>query len=108
MSRWITVDYFGPFNPEPACYAIYDKAEGLVYIGETINMAQRINGHGFICSRYSQSLIARSWKNFRFSDIMFKIKYSKRLGEEAMTERRLIHRLKPKLNKKGKNINKNG
>ena len=100
MSRWISVDPFDLPNPlpvTPAVYAIYANGE-LVYIGETCNMRSRVHGHGFHLARYSE---ACRWRGQWFREITFKIRYSKRFGEEAMAERRLIRRLKPKFNRRG-------
>jgi len=100
MSRWIKVDPFDLPNPlpeSPAVYAIFANLE-LVYIGETVNIRNRISTHGFYLARYSTSI---RWRGKWYRDLTLKIKYSKRFGEESMAERRLIRRLSPKLNHMG-------
>jgi hypothetical protein len=101
MSRWITRTFNPPEEELPncaACYAIYCDGE-LVYIGQTIELRKRIfTSHGIGWSMFSNWTIT-PWGRFR----KFKIKYrpSVKQGDWLMVEQRLIHRLKPRFNRRG-------
>ncbi len=81
----------------PGVYVIYFGDE-LVYIGQSNNIRARFARHN-IRYGYAQNIIT-PWGDVPESVGVFaKIKPSKRLGDWAMWEIRLIHRLQPRLNK---------
>ncbi len=102
MSYWVAhypIGSVGKFEPKAAVYVIYDRKLGLIYIGETTNMRARMQQHGFVLSRYS--LTYRSVQFGFITDPTIKVKYARRLGQEAMWERRLIRSLQPSRNQRG-------
>lgn len=102
MSHWIAmhpINSIGDFEPRAATYAIYDALVGLIYIGETTNMRARMHQHSFVCSRYSLSY--RTVQFGLISNPTIKVKYARKIGQEAMWERRLIRRLRPLRNQRG-------
>jgi hypothetical protein len=69
------------------CYAVYING-ALVYIGQTENLLARFRAH-----------VAKSkWLS---GEITIKAKLSRRFGDWAMTEIRLIKRLQPLFNRRG-------
>lgn len=102
MSKWQTVyPYYeiSQLEPRPAVYALFEAGKGLFYIGETANMRARVHQHGIVLARYSNS-----YQTAQFGwigDLVIKVSYSARFGEESMRERRLIRRLQPPLNFRG-------
>lgn len=101
MSAWITVHpFFSPLqlDEKPAVYAVYDGDNGLIYVGETTNLRSRFQQHNFVLSHYSLNYRGNQ---FDAVDILIKAKYSKKFGQEAMVERRLIKRLRPLRNQRG-------
>lgn len=100
MSRWITVEplpshdlplaHLPQFPPEPACYVIYCDGK-LSYVGQTTNLKKRLASYNF---RYALSNnIITPWGFFR--ELVIKYRISRRYGDWAMTELRLIKRLQP-------------
>ena len=94
-SNWIkyTVENNYTIEPKPACYVVYLNGK-LVYVGQSANTKKRIQNHGF---RFGYSnVIYTPWG--QADDVLFKVKYTKKYGDWAMIELRLIKRLKPKYN----------
>lgn len=95
-SRWVIYDPASPtlLPPRPACYAVYlDGA--LSYIGQTSDIRKRIYTHKINLARYSEGSSC-VWGCF--DEIIVKVRFGTRLGDWAMREHRLIHRLQPPLN----------
>ena len=87
-------------TPLPRCagvYAIYFDGE-LVYIGQSNNIANRFSEHKF---RHGYARCIRTpWADIDENTVItVKVKRSRRLGDWAMWEIRLIHRLKPFYNR---------
>lgn len=80
----------------PAVYAIYFNND-LVYIGSSNNIRNRFSGHAFRYS-YGKNIIT-PWQTVDL-DVVINLKYkiTKKIGEWAMREIRLIHRLRPLFN----------
>ncbi len=76
------------------CYVVYADGEP-VYIGQTNNTRRRINSHGFNSMRYSNH-INTPWGAFK--SVFVKCRFASKYGEWAMTELRLIRKIKPKFN----------
>ena len=79
----------------PGTYVIF--ADGVpVYVGSTTNLRSRLfAGHQINFSRYS-AYFDTPWGQFR--DVGIAYRPSKRFGDWAMVELRLIRRLQPKFN----------
>ena len=90
-----SIDHRVPLGP--ACYAIYADGE-LVYIGQTHNLRKRLDAHGCVVARYSNSF-ATAWGIFR--GVVVKYRRIDRHGDWAMHELRLIRRLRPRGNRVG-------
>lgn len=106
MSHWTCFEIFprhsAPRLPQsPGVYVIYIGGE-IVYIGQSVNIRNRICGYNL---RYGYSpCIHTPWGDYpAHTPIVAKIKLSKRLGDWAMWEIRLIARLKPMFNRHFKN-----
>jgi hypothetical protein len=98
-SQWVT---HNPFSPAtlPAGAAVYViLIDGVaVYVGQSQRLRTRFYEHKFRYG-YARNLIT-PWGVFDDSkNIIVKCKTSKRIGDWAMWEIRLIHRLKPIFNK---------
>lgn len=93
LSLWNKFDGAELFNlpNRPCCYVIYIGGK-VAYVGSTENLKARMAKHFFV---------NRGWPTH---DFILKAKFPRRLGEWAMTEIRLIRRLKPELNKRGKKV----
>lgn len=85
---WHEVDILN-LPTSPCCYVIYFDGK-LGYIGSTDNLRARLAKHIYLKP------------DWRLLNIKIKAKFPRRFGEWAMTEIRLIRRLKPNLNKNGK------
>jgi hypothetical protein len=96
-SRWITCDAAAAFFPAiPACYVVYLDGK-LSYIGQTSNLQSRVSAHGIRLSLGGG--FHTKWGYF--SSVIFKIRYGSKMGDWAMREVRLIHRIQPPLNRAG-------
>jgi predicted GIY-YIG superfamily endonuclease len=85
---WFSFDDFNMLPEWPCCYVFYLHGK-IVYIGQTENLLQRFRSHE-----------AKSpW--FSSVGLTLKFKLSRRFGDWAMTEVRLIKRLKPEWNRRG-------
>lgn len=95
MSRWVDVN-ISRNDSIPArggVYVIYIN-DRIAYIGQTGNLRARIRSHQFRPT-YGNSMHT-PWGYF---DVVYgKIKISKRFGDWAMDELRLIRRLQPPIN----------
>lgn len=88
-SLWISFTLLDNLPCWPCCYVIYIHRK-LAYIGETESLRTRMCKHRYgILSDLPES------------EVIIKAKLCRRYGEWAMTERRLIKRLQPPLNRKG-------
>jgi hypothetical protein len=83
--------------PDQACvYAIYFDGR-LVYVGQTNSLSNRFSGHAFRYG-YGREIIT-PWGDIpNTTAIDIKAKFTRRLGDWAMWEIRLIHRLRPGMN----------
>lgn len=101
MTDWIKYDLFPdsgkPDFPHKACvYAVYfDKT--LVYVGQTNRLKNRFAEHKFRHSYGTEKITP--WGYVPGSTkIWVKVKFSKRYGDWAMWEIRLIRKLQPVFN----------
>jgi hypothetical protein len=103
MSRWITVEpvqlpmdkspYPENFPPSPGCYVVYCDGKP-VYIGQTTNLENRLYSYNF---RYGYGGgILTPWNACQ--KLLVKYRPSKKYGDWAMIELRLIKRLQPIFN----------
>ena len=97
---WMPLDIIGGIGNAPAkpgVYAIYFDDE-VVYIGQSNNLLARLTRHQI---RYGYARNIRTpWGDLPDSvRVHCKYRISRRLGDWAMWEIRLIHRLKPRFNK---------
>lgn len=99
--NWTTYEF--PFRRLPrtaGVYAIYFERE-LVYIGQTWDIGSRLAEHA-IRFGYGRNIIT-PWGDLPdHTRIMIKVKRSRRLGDWAMDEIRLIQRLRPRFNRQHK------
>jgi GIY-YIG catalytic domain len=101
MSRWVTIhpfDSIGQFATDAAVYVIFDDSGKVLYVGESINLRARFRQHNFTPMRYSNTFRCPAWGPC--GDLTIKVSYSKKFGEKAFRERRLIRRLKPQFNRR--------
>lgn len=81
---WYTYERFDIIPRWPCCYAVYLDGE-LVYIGQTENIFSRIRGHRWTRRNWFQS----------GKKVVIKVKLSRKYGQWAMDEVRLIRKLRP-------------
>lgn len=79
----------------PGCYAIYIDNQ-LAYIGQSVNLHLRFRRWGF-CRRISDSFDT-PWGLVPVGSLKVKVAYSRKFGDWAMRELRLVRRLRPRLN----------
>jgi excinuclease UvrABC nuclease subunit len=80
---------------QPGCYVIFNDTNlSPVYIGHSNTPKKRLSQH--ICEATKKGY-ETPWGNE--SSVYIKIKYSKKYGQEAMLEKRLIRKILPKFNK---------
>lgn len=97
--RWRSYDLLAGANPLPRAAGVYvifidDEA---VYVGSSVNVAVRFYEHKFRYG-YGNNIIT-PWGDLRNDrKVSVRVRRSKRLGDWAMWEIRLIHRLKPRFN----------
>lgn len=100
-SRWASVDpdmHPERIPPTGGVYAVF-AGRKLLYVGETENLHKRIVwGHCIRCTGYS-GWITTPWGEFQHVSVRFRV--SRKYGEWAMAERRLIRRLQPQFNRRG-------
>lgn len=99
MSNWKTFPIIGAqeLPTGPGIYVILVDGEA-VYVGQSMRLRERIFSHKFRMA-YSKHIIL-PWdyvENHR--TVTIKCKESRRIGDWAMWEIRLIHRLRPAFNK---------
>jgi excinuclease UvrABC nuclease subunit len=97
------IDDFDKLPLLPGVYCIYINNE-IVYIGSSVNIKKRIGEYKFEshCKKYNIT----PWQFIdKTLPIFVKISLSKKLGDWAMKEIRLISKLQPKFNKSFKNKN---
>jgi excinuclease UvrABC nuclease subunit len=98
MSYWQALNVFRNFDTPavPGCYVIY--FDGVpVYVGQSNNLRSRLSRHNF---RHSYACSVHTpWGELPNKVVITaKYKASRRRGDWAMWELRLIHRLKPDFN----------
>lgn len=111
MSKWHKFKLFPAkerivLPNKPCVYAVYFD-DDLVYIGQTNRLSNRFSGHAFRYG-YGKNIITPWCDCSDNTRIDIKAKFSVRLGDWAMWEIRLIHRLQPKFNihhRKSRGIN---
>ena len=95
MSRWKTYDIMDLFYipQKPGCYCIY-LDDYLVYIGQARDLRKRLFNapRRFDFRRYTNT-IETPWGNGK--ELFVKVSLSRKYGDWAMREIRLIHRLQP-------------
>lgn len=95
---WTT---YNPFKPVeiPACAGVYVVyfGEDPVYVGQSTNLRSRIYSYKFRYG-YGKNIITPWGEISDGLRFVVKCKPSKRLGDWAMWEIRLIHKLKPIFN----------
>jgi excinuclease UvrABC nuclease subunit len=101
MSNWRTFNEPESFRDLPSgggCYAIYLDGK-LSYVGQASNVKERIRfNHRVDVARYSSAIVS-PWG--RFQTVSVKVRVSKKFGDWAMIELRLIRRLLPRFNNRG-------
>lgn len=72
-------------------------------MGQTLNLRKRMTEHGFsdAVSDDGEMGAVTPWGRLRGVSVWGKVKYAERIGEHLMVEARLIHRLQPRLNRRG-------
>lgn len=96
--RWVMFDPIGGFDmpSAPAVYAVYFGPE-LVYIGQTSDLRARFSQHKF--SRGPGGDTHTPWGALDTAiQVKVKAKISRRYGDWAMIELRLLRKLRPRLN----------
>ena len=95
---WESFDLMHDKLPPVACvYAVYFDSD-LVYIGSSVDVRNRFSEHKFRHG-YGKNIIT-PWTDVpNYTRITLKIKRSKRRGDWAMDEIRLIYRLRPTFNR---------
>lgn len=98
MSAWFEFD---PLDPHTVfrgagTYVIYSNGV-VVYVGSSRQVRHRIQAH-----RLDVEYGVRASEWTKYPNLIGKAKPSERLGDWAMREIRLIHRLRPPLNVHGK------
>ena len=97
--RWTTFDptMWLSLPTQPGVYVIYIGGE-VVYVGQSANLRNRIQGHK-IRNGYARN-IRTPWGEFPDDvQVTGKAKVSRRFGDWAMWELRLIERIRPIFNK---------
>lgn len=103
MSRWQQFDIldYGPngrlsIPARPGVYVIYFDGRP-VYVGQSANLRARVSGHR-IRHGYGKT-IHTPWEELpHTAAVTVKVKCSRRIGDWAMWEIRLIARLRPEFN----------
>lgn len=96
--RWVAFDPINGFDmpSAPAVYAVYFGPE-LVYIGQTSDLRARFSRHRFSHAPGGGTSTPWGWLHAD-SRVVVKAKLSRRYGDWAMIELRLLRRLRPRLN----------
>jgi excinuclease UvrABC nuclease subunit len=101
IGGWISYDWkrVVEMPMTPAVYAVYLDQE-LVYLGQTSNLRNRFREHNFRFGYKKNVLLP--WVDVPdYTVIRIKASGSKKYGDWAMRELRLIKRLRPRFNIKG-------
>jgi excinuclease UvrABC nuclease subunit len=99
MSTWVKYpfsQYFFRLPNTPAVYAIYIE-HTLVYVGQTIDLRNRIAAYKFRYG-YANQVITPWGDHKDDSGVYIKFSTSRKYGDWAMRELRLIKRLQPQCN----------
>ena len=96
MSRWKTFNTENALEirNDPGVYVFYDLSRKVLYIGSSAKVGNRVRGHYQI--GYGSDVQTKKWGTF--DDIVIKVSYSRKYGDWAMRELRLIRKLKPLFN----------
>ncbi len=96
--RWTKFDPLSlrPIPAKPGVYVFIINGE-VVYVGQTANLRLRIANHK-IRYGYARNVYTPWGQYHDWSKIVCKVKISKRYGDWAMWELRLIKRLRPTFN----------
>lgn len=81
---------------QPGVYVIFD-GDKVLYVGSSCKMRARLHQHGINWAHYSTCL-KTPWGFFRKGNVKFRP--SRKYGDWAMVELRLIRRLRPRHNKR--------
>lgn len=93
-SAWTTEQPTMPFPSIPACYVVFLNGQ-VGYIGQTVNLSSRMRNYQFRSGYGDNETIS----TFGFhSNCYVKYRITRRFGDWAMVELRLIRRLHPELN----------
>jgi len=98
MSRWCEYDFddvrrWNQIKQLPGVYVVYADLYP-VYVGQSTNIRTRLANHRF--RRGYTNYIVLPWE--KCLNLTIKVKYSKKYGDWAMLELRLIKHLQPKYN----------
>lgn len=86
-SKWVRFSRRDRIPPGfPGCYVIYADGE-LVYIGQAVNVRQRLAGHGYLLNT-----------TLAGKETSFAVRFGERAGDWSMREYRLLTRLRPSQN----------
>lgn len=85
---------------QPGVYAVFINGD-LLYIGSSMNVRTRLSNHALKYARYSAT-VHTPWGDFKADEWVVKYRPSRRYGDWAMVELRLIRRLCPRFNIAGK------
>lgn len=99
-SKWVVYEYgdlVEPCERRPGCYVIYGDGK-LLYIGQSINVRNRIKTYDIHYARDFKICFTLKGRDLKFNTFAIKVCYSKKVGDWAMQEIRLINRLKPEYN----------
>lgn len=99
MSKWQKFCIFPDkekMHNDPCVYAVYFDND-LVYVGSTNRLSNRFAGHSFRFG-YAKVIITPWCEISQDTRITIKARKTKLIGEWAMREIRLIHRLNPVMN----------
>ena len=109
MAGWkkVSITRRGAVESRAGCYVVF-LDDSAVYVGQSFNLRRRIDGYR--CENHpgiaemSKGFVRTPWGDFpwRFGQITLKVKYTRRFGEQLMLEARLIRRLHPTCNVRGK------
>lgn len=95
--RWVlTFPVLSRIDHAPGLYAVYIDGE-LVYVGQSVNLHLRFRRWGF-CRRNHNGEHCTPWGLFAAGRLKIKVAYSRKYGDWAMRELRLVRRLKPRFN----------
>lgn len=103
--KWLERDvwhlYAEAEDDAPGVYVILAAGEA-VYVGASNRIRQRLRQHGL--RNHPEGTTLTPWAAFRWEThlVTVKVKYAKRYGAHLMLEARLIRRLQPMFNVRGR------